>query len=111
MPELDPASPDPTARPLLIETRHDGDSAAIALSGELDLGSADKLDAVIRNTEGSDIGLIVVDLSDLSFIDSSGLSVLLNAKKRSDGRLRFIASKHDAVTRLLELTETNEILN
>jgi anti-anti-sigma factor len=46
-----------------------------------------------------------------SFIDSTGLSVLLKAKKRSDGRLRYIASKNDAVTRLLELTGTNEILN
>jgi stage II sporulation protein AA (anti-sigma F factor antagonist) len=90
----------------LINTRRDGDSTGIALSGELDLRSTDELDGVIRSAEERDVGRIVVDLSDVSFIDSTGLSVLLGAKKRSDGQLIFIPSKHDAVRRLLELTGT-----
>jgi anti-sigma B factor antagonist len=92
--------------PLLINTRRNGDSAAIALSGELDGASADELDAVIQQVEETDVGRIVVDLSGVSFIDSTGLSALLSAKKRSPGRLSYIPSNHDAVTRLLELTGT-----
>jgi anti-sigma B factor antagonist len=91
-------------RPLLINTRRNGDSTAIALSGELDLASADELDAVIRDAEETDVARIVVDLSGVSFIDSTGLSALLGAKKRNPGRLSYIPSNHDAVTRLLELT-------
>jgi anti-anti-sigma factor len=103
-------SPDLKRWPLLINTRRDGNSTAIALSGELDQASADELDAVIRDAEETDVGRIVVDLSGVSFVDSVGLSALLGAKKRSDGRLIYIPSNHDAVRRLLELTGTIEML-
>jgi anti-sigma B factor antagonist len=103
-------SPERKRSPLLIKTRGDGDSTAIALSGELDQASADELDGVIRDAEETGVGRIVVDLSGVSFIDSTGLSALLRAKQRSDGRLIYIPSKHDAVTRLLELTGTIEML-
>jgi anti-sigma B factor antagonist len=91
-------------------TVRDGDSAAILLTGELDLASADELDARIRDVEETDIGQIILDLSEVTFIDSTGLSVLLDAKKRSNGRLSVRRSNHEAVTRLLELTGTTEML-
>ena len=98
-------------RPLQIKTDRGDDNVAIVLSGELDSGSTEQLDALIREAEETGISGIVVNLSDVDFVDSTGLSVLLHAKKRSDGRLSFIPSNHEAVTRLLELTGTVEILN
>jgi anti-sigma B factor antagonist len=108
------ASRDLSGRPLQIRNIRDGDpvgTVAISLSGELDLASVDALDAAIRDAEEADIGWIVVDLSDVSFIDSTGLCVLLHAKKRNNGRLSCIPSNHDAVTRLLELTGTTQMLD
>ena len=113
-PESGLAYRDLTGRPLQITNVHDGDpvgTVSIALAGEVDLASADELDTAIRDAEETDIGWIVVDLSDVSFIDSTGLSVLLNAKKRSDGRFSCIPSNHDAVARLLELTGTTQMLD
>ena len=105
VPGPDVGSPALKRRPLLINTRRYGDLATyIALLGELDLASADDLDAVIRDAEETDVGRIVVDLSGVSFIDSVCLNALLSAKQRSDGRLRYIPSCHDAVTRLLQVT-------
>jgi anti-sigma B factor antagonist len=99
-------------RPLLINTRRYGDLATyIALLGELDLASADELDAVIRDAEETEVGQIVVDLSGVSFLDSTGLRALLSAKMRSDGRLRYHPSCHDAVTRLLQATGTLALLD
>jgi anti-sigma B factor antagonist len=107
VPDPDFGSPALKRRALLISTRRYGDMATfIALLGELDVASADELDAVIRDAEETDVGRIVVDLSGVSFIDSTSLSVLLRAKKRSDGRQRCIPSCHDAVTRLLQVTGT-----
>jgi anti-sigma B factor antagonist len=103
-----------TSGPLQISQLRDGDpvgTVVITLSGELDLASADQLDAMVRDAEETDTGWIVVDLTDVSFIDSTGLSVLLNAKKRSDGRFSCIRSNHHAVTRLLELTGTVQMLS
>ena len=53
-----------------------------------------------------------MDLSDLSFIDSTALEVLLRAsiRHRQDGkRLSFVKSKHDSVTTLIALTCTEEM--
>src|SRR5262245_27648430 len=107
VPSPDPGPPSGQRSPLLINTRRYGDMATcIALMGEFDSGSADTLDAAIRDAEQSDVGRIVVDLSGVSFIDSTALSALLRAKKRSDGRLRYIPSTHNSVTRLLQVTGT-----
>ncbi|HEU0214243.1 MAG TPA: STAS domain-containing protein [Jiangellaceae bacterium] len=70
--------------------------------GELDLGTAQDLEAVLRTQSGP----VVVDLRKLRFIDLTGLRVLLHADARSrqDGKdLRFIPGP--MVRRLLEVAE------
>lgn len=67
---------------------HDG--TEIVVSGELDIASAPtlraELDRVVRQEEGT----VVVDLGDVTFIDSTGLAVLLNATRRlTRARRRF----------------------
>ena len=107
-------SADLTGKPAEIQTQQDGDSVTITVHGEIDLSTADDLDAAIRDAEDTEIGQIVVDLSDLAFLDSSGLSVLLKASVRSreDGnRISFVPSKHEVVTRLIALTGTGEIFD
>jgi anti-sigma B factor antagonist len=105
-------SPDLTGKPAEIQTLQDGDSLTITVSGEIDLSMADDLDAAIRAAEDTQMGQIVVDMSDLAFLDSTGLSVLLKASVRSreDGnRISFVPSKHETVTRLIALTGTGEM--
>jgi anti-sigma B factor antagonist len=70
--------------------------------GELDLGTAQDLEAVLATQSGP----VVVDLRKLSFIDLTGLRVLLDADARSrqDGmNLRFIPGR--IVRRLFEVAE------
>jgi anti-sigma B factor antagonist len=106
-----PESPDLTGSPLEIETARNGDAVVVALSGDLDIAGIDALERVFLAAEETEIGRIVIDLTDLSFIDSTGLNTLLQFKRRQDGRLSFIPSRHDSVTRLLALTGTAEMLN
>jgi anti-sigma B factor antagonist len=106
----DAASAQPFA---IIRTRLESDVTVIAVSGEVDLASADQLDKAIRNAEQSATGWIAIDLEDVRFMDSTCLAVLLHARRRArknDDRLRFIGSRHEQVTRLLSLTETSELL-
>jgi anti-anti-sigma factor len=108
------SSPDMSAKPADIDSRREGNSLVVTVAGEIDLSTADQLDDAIRQAEGTETTRIVVDLSGLSFVDSTGLSVLLDAIKRNrrDGdRLSFVPSKHEAVTRLLALTGTTELLD
>jgi anti-sigma B factor antagonist len=105
-------SPDVEGKPADIKSKRDGDSFTVTVAGEIDLATADQLDAAIRGAERTEISRIVVDLSDLSFMDSTALSVFLQAIKRdrSDGnRLSFVPSKHDAVARLLAVTDTTKM--
>jgi anti-sigma B factor antagonist len=102
------------ARPFSIKTRLEGDAIIVAISGELDLASTDQLDEAIRYAEQmASVRRIVVDLDELSYLDSAGLSVLLEARRRArdnGNHIRFVPSRHDQVTRLLSLTETSEHL-
>jgi anti-anti-sigma factor len=94
-----------------LESIRDGDSITLSLTGELDQTTAEAVDLAIRSAEESQIGAVVVDLSALTFIDSTGLSVLLAARKRDDDRLAFVPPTHDSVARLLALTGTTELFS
>jgi anti-sigma B factor antagonist len=94
-----------------LKTARDDDVVRLGISGELDLSRAEQLEGAIR-AEASDAREIVIDLTDLQFMDSSGLQVLLQAYGRSredSDRISFVPSKHEAITRLLVITETTEI--
>jgi anti-anti-sigma factor len=78
----------------------------LALSGELDIVSeaelAEALDAVRDRP-------VRVDLSELGFMDSSGLRALLTAARDHPG-LTLAGELQPSVQRLLELTQTLKIL-
>ena len=78
----------------------------ITLAGELDIQSVDQLDAAIALAASSTDRRVEVDMSEVQFIDSSGLRGLIRAFKRfdSDGKQLRIIDPSDPVTRLLKLT-------
>jgi anti-anti-sigma factor len=57
-----------------------GETPVVAVSGDLDLEGGRSLDAMLRSFAGSEL---VLDLGDVSFIDSAGLQVILLAGRRS----------------------------
>ena len=78
--------------------------ARIRVRGEIDLATVPALSAALEAAEAGDAPQIVLDLTDVSFIDSSGIAVLLRADARSrrDGaRLRLATSP--AVDRVIDL--------
>ena len=67
-----------------LETVIVDDDCLIRLSGALDVNACDDVIAAIRLGELSDADRIVIDLDRLEFIDSTGLRLLLAAKRRAD---------------------------
>jgi anti-sigma B factor antagonist len=106
--ELRPSGPVKLA---LTESRRSG-ATVIAVSGELDVLTAPKvatqLDEVVRTRAGD----VVVDLRETEFIDSSGLFVLLNARRRLTrlSRRLTVLCPPGAVRRVLELSRLIETL-
>ena len=91
---------------LKMSSTMDGRSHLISLAGELDLDSCRAVETELRKAEAGQAERIVIDLSRLEFIDSTGLGLLVSAQRRSDadsGRLRLIRSHSVDVDRLLEL--------
>jgi anti-sigma B factor antagonist len=74
--------------------------------GELDQSTAPELRTALSEVVGDPDGGVLVDLSDCNFIDSTGLSLLVETKRRlSEDDRRFGVCCPDAdVRRLLELT-------
>jgi anti-anti-sigma factor len=89
-----------------IHLERDGDRLVIALAGELDMHSAERVAEELHSAEATDASRIVLDLSRLEFMDSSGLRVIVNASARSrrnGDRLELIRGPA-AVQRVFELT-------
>ena len=78
----------------------------VRLLGELDMASADELDAAIRSVEKPDVPRIVVDLRGLEFMDSSGLRAVIAAdsRARKEGRELELIPGKDSVHRVFRMT-------
>lgn len=63
-------------------SEREGDVHTIALAGELDLESAEKVQVELERVEAGDALSIVLDLSELTFIDSTGVRLVLSAHAR-----------------------------
>lgn len=99
---------------MLLDLRVEaGPTTTIALAGDLDPATAPQLDEAIQYaiaTEG--LERVVLDLQDLTFIDSSGLRVFVTARQTLtalDIGLT-LRSPSDTVRRLLDITGLGEIL-
>lgn len=68
---------------LTVDVRQKEDVQIISLSGELDLASGQGLPDVLTDLAGS---VLVVDLTGLTFMDSSGISALVQARQRLGDR-------------------------
>ncbi len=84
----------------------------VRLHGELDLASAPLLESEIESAELGDTALVVLDLEDLEFIDSTGLRIILAAHTRSQERGQEFAVTRGSqqVQRLLSITRVTDHL-
>jgi anti-sigma B factor antagonist len=70
-----------------VEITVDGDTARAVLSGEFDMRATFTVEpALARVLEEPGLRRLVVDLSRLSFIDSTGIGVLLRVQQESAAR-------------------------
>jgi anti-sigma B factor antagonist len=92
--------------PFSVRSEATDDLSMLSVVGELDQGTAPELRGVLAEALGEQRSSVLVDLSDCNFIDSTGLSVLVEAKRRlTEEERRFGVCCPDAdVRRLLELT-------
>lgn len=104
------SNPDQQAGLSLTVDRRDS-GPVVTVKGEIDLETSPELSAVLATLEppGGDVD---VDLSGVTYIDSTGLRALLTARdaaREAGGSLRVSATS-SIVARLIEITGCNELL-
>lgn len=108
-PEGDPVTAD-LEHPLVITVEAEGSETVLRLTGELDPHTApllqEDIDAVRSATGEATPATVVLELSGLTFIDSSGLRVVISAQKSlaADGGRLVLRGPSETARRLLEIT-------
>jgi anti-sigma B factor antagonist len=87
-----------------------GSAAVVHLSGEVDVVSARELRACFSELLAANLD-VVVDLADVSFLDSTGINVLVGAHRRSVqlGNSFVMRSPTDSVSTVFEITNTDQV--
>lgn len=95
-----------------VDVRSQNRTAVVAVSGELDVASGPALEQELAKAKASDAQLVILDLRDLEFIDSTGLSILIKAHQQAEesGRRFAVVRGRAQVQRLLGLTGLEERL-
>ncbi|MEU0482978.1 STAS domain-containing protein [Streptosporangium sp. NPDC006013] len=78
----------------------------LSLAGELDYTNAERFRHDLHQAIGQDRGDLVIDLTDLTFCDSTGIQEFLNTRKivQDRGGSIALANPHPRLKRILHLT-------
>jgi anti-anti-sigma factor len=84
----------------------------LVLRGELDLSTVGKVQEEIRQAIDRDPSLLVLDLSQLTFLDSTGLRCIVKAdeRARNEGWRLVVVKGPDTVNRVFSITRLDERL-
>jgi anti-anti-sigma factor len=105
-------SDDALSEPFRIEVDPHRETIVVAAHGEIDIDSAGQLDRQVHELLERGFARIVLDLRNVTFLDSSGLHVILDASAASaDAGVEFaIVQGPSSVQRVFEVTQTASAL-
>lgn len=95
---------------MTIDKKQDGNDLTLVLSGRLDTTTAPQMEAVVKESlEG--IKNLTLDFTELTYVSSAGLRVLLTAQKKmnAQGKMRVIGVS-EQIMEIFEVTGFSEIL-
>lgn len=95
--------------------RDDQEALVVAVSGEIDVLTVDRFRAAVATgfDQLPDGAVLVVDLTQLSFLGSAGLQALVDATRAARRRrepLRIVVDENRPVIRPIELTGLDDLL-
>ena len=96
---------------LAIIPRPLGGAPCLALAGELDIAEVERLEHAVDEAVAGSVGAFAIDLSELEFLDSSGIRVLLRARAllARQERSFLLVCPFGPVRRAIELTGVSDL--
>jgi anti-sigma B factor antagonist len=100
-------------QPLAVERRSEDGVELVLVEGEVDIATASKLISVLNSSVAEAIKSVVVDLTHVGFMDSTGLALLINARRRLSLRRKGFAVVCPPVQlrRVFEITDMIDTLH
>jgi anti-anti-sigma factor len=97
---------------LEVTTEKKGTTSIVTFRGELDFAASPEAESELSGIEADSPAVIVVDLRELQFLDSTGLRILLSAQRRAQeaSRQLVIVQGPRAVQRVFEVSGTLPLL-
>jgi anti-sigma B factor antagonist len=95
------------------ESSERADGFHVELSGELDISTAGNVESRLMELEQRSPAVLLLDLRKVNFIDSTGLSMIINAdgRARKDGRRLVIVSGDGVPRRILRTVGLDDRLD
>jgi anti-sigma B factor antagonist len=89
-----------------------GERVHVRMRGDLDISTAPRLEEELRRVEAKGASTIVLNLQDLSFMDSTGLRLLItaDARAREHSRRLVLVRGSKMIQRVLRITRLDERL-
>lgn len=99
-------------RLLEVTTETNGATVRLALTGELDIAGAARVEQELERIEQTPPPTLVLDLRELEFMDSTGLRLILAADERAREQARrlVLVRGSDTVQRIIAMTRLDERL-
>jgi anti-sigma B factor antagonist len=97
---------------LKITVANNSNRSTVRLEGSCDLATAPALRQTLQGMVPPDVQTVVLDVTELEFIDSTGLGVVLGAMRRlrEGGGSLSIAGARGLVKRVLEITDLDKVI-
>lgn len=98
---------------LQLSTTQLRDYSLVEVGGEIDLSSGPKLQEHLVRALGQSEGGLIVDLSGVTFCDSTGLAVLLKVRQQAEEARKALrlAGPRRPVSRVLQVTELDRVFS
>ena len=99
-------------KPLELRVEQDSGVARLVVSGELDLATAERLEEELKRHERDEPSTLVLDLRELTFMDSTGLRTVIaaDARARERGIRLVIVRGPEDVDRVFQVTQMDRHL-
>ena len=99
--------------PFKVERQQSNGTLRVVIRGELDMETGPRAEEELRRAEDDRPPVLVLDLREVSFFDSTGLQHELDAdvRAREEGRTFVVLPGEGEARRVLELAEVTDRLN
>ena len=93
--------------PFAVELHADHDTVRVLVRGELDVATGPRVQEELRRAEGAGPSVLVLDLREVTFFDSTGLQLVLDAdvRAREEGRAFVVLPGEGEPRRILTLAD------